>query len=138
MQIIRFMAAVVVLIGAGWSRAETAVLVPVRDNTLYESAAGSLSNGAGSHFFTGRTSQIPTISRRRAVLEFDTNGSVPSGSTVTSVSLTLHMSLTTAGPNLQVMRRVLADWGSAGSDASGQEGAGDAAAVGDATWLHTF
>ncbi len=36
------------------------------------------------------------------------------------------------------MRRVLADWGSAASMAGGNEGAGGAALVGDATWQHTF
>jgi outer membrane biosynthesis protein TonB len=31
-------------------------LSPSKDNTLYEDAAGSLSNGAGQHFFSGNTS----------------------------------------------------------------------------------
>jgi len=140
MQLIRYTirTALVMSISGGLLRADTATLVPAKDNTLYESATGSLSNGAGGHFFTGRTAQSPAISRRRAVLAFDLTGSVPPGSTVTSVSLTLNMSLTITGPVLNEMRRVLADWGSAGSIAGSGQGGGAAAQVGDVTWLHTF
>lgn len=133
-----FAAAVLVLMSAGWLRADTATLVPARDNTLYESATGSLSNGAGNHLFAGRTAQPDSISRRRALLAFDIGAGVPAGSIVTSVSLTLHLSLTTTGPTPQELRRVLADWGSAASMAGSNEGAGGAALPGDATWQHTF
>jgi hypothetical protein len=33
-------------------------LTPSKDNTLYESTTGSLSNGAGQHVFAGRTDVI--------------------------------------------------------------------------------
>jgi hypothetical protein len=29
-------------------------LTPMKDNTLYENSNGSLSNGAGDHFFAGK------------------------------------------------------------------------------------
>jgi hypothetical protein len=66
---------------------------PVKDNTLYEyvPADGDLSNGIGDYFFAGKTGMGYI---RRAVLAFDIAGSVPPGSTITSVSLTMHMSRT--------------------------------------------
>lgn len=129
---------VIALLMTGSLRGDTATLVPVRDNTLFESATGSLSNGAGNHLFAGRTAQPASISRRRALLAFDVSAAIPPGSVVTSVSLTLHLSLTSTGPTPQQMRRVLADWGSGASMAGGNEGAGGAALAGDATWQHTF
>ena len=40
------------------SLADLAVLTPVKDNTLYESTTGSLSNGAGDWFWRSRMSWI--------------------------------------------------------------------------------
>ncbi len=108
-----------------------------KDNTLFQSAAGSLSNGAGQYFFVGRTAQ-PSDSLRRGVLAFDIAGNVPAGATIISVSLRLHMSKTVAGPETVVLRRLLGNWGEGTSDANGQEGPGTTAATNDATWLHRF
>ncbi len=111
-----------------------AALRPVKDNTLYESDTGALSNGAGDHLFAGRTRQR---ANRRALLAFDV--AVPEGATLDSVRLTLHMSRTVGtGGDAVALHRVLADWGEGASDAPGNEGAGTAAATDDATWIHTF
>ena len=40
---------------AGAAFAETVMIEASQDNTLYESAQGSLSNGAGESLFVGRT-----------------------------------------------------------------------------------
>jgi hypothetical protein len=118
---------------------ELSVIVPAdRDNTLYESATGALSNGSGEHFFVGRTAQPPPDSIRRGLIWFDIVGIVPPGSTITGASLTLHCSWAIAGERDVELRRVLADWGEGASDAAGAEGSGAPAAPGDATWLHTF
>lgn len=108
---------------------------PEKDNTLYQSTGGSLSNGAGQHMFSGRTA---TGSRRRAIMQFDVDGAVPAGSTITSVVLTLYMSRTTAAVQTHTLRRVNASWGEGTSDAGGEEGAGAPSTPNDATWLHRF
>lgn len=113
-------------------------LPSVRDNTLYESATGALSNGAGEHFLAGRTAQTPPNSIRRGLIRFDIAGNIPPGSTIDSVSLTLHCSSATPGAQDVGLHRVPADWGEGNSDAPGSEGSGTTAAPGDATWLHRF
>ena len=112
-------------------------LPPVKDNTLYQDVNGTLSNGAGEHFFAGTTG---TSFLRRGVIAFDIAGNIPAGSTVSAVTLRLHMSRTnfTAGPETIELHRLLADWGEATSDATGNEGGGAAAIAGDATWVHRF
>ncbi len=67
--------------------ATTVTLEPVKDNTLIESSSGSVSNGAGTNFFSGRTGQPQGSAIRRAVIAFDVSGSIPAGSTITSVTL---------------------------------------------------
>ena len=112
-------------------------LPTVKDNTLYQDINGNLSNGAGEHFFAGSTG---TSSLQRGVIAFDIAGNIPAGSTISTVTLRLHMSRTNfiAAPETIELHRLLADWGEATSDAAGEEGGGAAAIAGDATWLHRF
>ncbi|TDI71430.1 MAG: T9SS type A sorting domain-containing protein [Bacteroidetes bacterium] len=113
------------------------VLTPNKDNTLYESATGALSNGAGEHLFVGQTN---LGFRRRILLSFALESAIPSGAEIDSVQLTLHMSRTPLGANARrvSIHRVLADWGEGSSDALFNEGSGTAATPDDATWVHTF
>ena len=115
------------------------VTVPCdRDNTLYESTTGALSNGAGSTMFAGRTNQ-PSNSRRRALVHFDLAAAVPPGSTITAVSLTLNASqVSSVTPQAVALHRALADWGEGASNAGDPGGSGALAAAGDATWKHRF
>ena len=111
-------------------------LVPAKDNTIYENAAGSLSNGSGEYLFVGNNGQNLT---RRALLAFDlTNGEIPAEATIENVSLVLHMSRTSSGTQMVELHRVTQNWGEGMSDADGNEGGGAAATPGDATWVHTF
>lgn len=112
-------------------------LEPIKDNTLYESTAGELSNGAGQHFFVGRTNQ-PANSIRRALVAFDVAGNIPANSTILTVTLTLNMSQTTSTAHTVSLHRVTADWGEGTSVATGNEGGGAPSTTGDATWLHRF
>jgi len=120
---------------AGTARADVVVIGASRDNTLYESPTGALSNGAGEHFFAGKTGEGKI---RRGLIRFDVAGALPPGSAITGVTFTLYMSKTQAGPQPVALRRVLKDWGEGASNAAGDEGAGAPASPGDATWLHTF
>ncbi|MFQ5462531.1 MAG: DNRLRE domain-containing protein [Phycisphaerae bacterium] len=105
------------------------------DNTLYEDAEGSLSNGAGQHLFAGLTSRELF---RRGVLFFDVAGGIPAGAQITSVVLRLSLSRTASDEPREIgLHRLLSAWGEGASAAEGTEGAGAAAATGDATWLHT-
>jgi hypothetical protein len=122
--------------------AEDVVLIPARDNTLYEIAQGKpegdtwRSNGAGDYFFAGMTNF--TGEARRGLVAFDITGNLPAGAVVTSVTLTLQMSRAISGPLPVDLHRVTSDWGEGTSDADGNEGIGAPATDGDATWIHTF
>lgn len=118
--------------------ADIAEIGASKDNTLYEDPTGGLSNGAGFVFFTGRSFQDPDVDVRRGLISFDIAGAIPSGSIINSVSLTLHMSRSIAGPQQVALHRVQNNWGESSSIAPGGGGAGGPAATGDATWLHTF
>jgi hypothetical protein len=113
--------------------ADLATLLPSQDNTLFEDQFGTLSNGAGKHMFTGTT-----IGQfiRRGLVKFDLS-SIPAGSIITDVELTMHMSRTINAAEFVDLHRALADWGEGASAAPGEEGGGAPAEPGDATWLHT-
>lgn len=114
------------------------MLWPAQDNTLYESASGALSSGAGPTMFVGRTAQ-PSGSIRRGVLAFDVASAIPAGSIVTDVQLTLHSDQFANVQDESIsLHRVLSAWGEGGSLPPGAGGGGAPASAGDATWLHTF
>jgi spore coat protein A len=118
------------------SEAATVTIPAERDNTLYESATGTLSNGSGEYIFAGKTDQGRI---RRAVIRFDIAGNVPAGSTINSVTLRLNLSRTRQNTQRNTsLHRVLSDWGEGGSNADQNEGQGAPADTGDCTWLHRF
>jgi len=118
--------------------ADTVTIPSTRDNTLYESATGSASNGAGPTMFAGRNA-APSNFRRRALVRFDVSGAIPAGSTITSATLTLNMSqAATPGGQTIELHRVSADWGEGTSNAGAAGGAGIASTANDATWIHRF
>jgi hypothetical protein len=118
--------------------ADSVDLAALKDNTLYESSNGTLSNGVGEHVFAGRTNQGVGSDKRRVVMAFDIAGAIPAGSKIDSVVLTLHLSKTRTGTSKVVMKRLTRDWGEGISNDSGGEGSGAPATDGDATWKHTF
>jgi hypothetical protein len=117
--------------------AEVITLDAGRDNTLYESATGNVSNGAGPSIFAGRTNQA-TGSIRRGLVWFDVAAAVPAGSTILAARLKLTMSQTTAGAMNVGLHRVSAAWGEGASDGGAAGGTGAPAQAGDATWKHRF
>ncbi len=128
-----FTVLVCALLGVQAVSAETVSIEPCKDTTLY-SEASSQSNGSGQHVFSGRTNFAG--GKRRALLAFDIAGHLPAGAIIDDVVLTLHVSRTGVGPMPVALHRLLLDWGEAGSDAEGGEGAGTTAEPGDATWSH--
>ncbi len=113
----------------------TLTFEPKKDNTLYQSTTGNLSNGAGQHFFAGTTLSGAI---RRGVMAFDVAQSIPPGTVLDSVVVVLHMSRTLSGPLQTGLHRLVADWGEGISDADLEEGGGALSAPGDATWVHRF
>lgn len=114
----------------------TLVLDSGRDNTLFQSAFGDISNGAGEFLFAGHTG-ADTL--RRALIRFDFDpAQLPVDAIITGVTLRLHMSRTISATEAVSLHRVTRSWGEGASDAPLEEGGGTAAEPGDATWLHAF
>jgi len=125
--------------GLGPSLASGAIINinPSKDNTLYEFVPvdGDRSNALGIHLFAGMTAEGFI---RRGVLAFDIAGSIPAGSTITSVSLSMNMSRTISDARTVELHKLLADWGEGTSNANAMEGQGAPATPNDATWRHRF
>jgi hypothetical protein len=125
-------------IGSDLASAATISIMPSKDNTLYEydPADGDTSNALGFHLFAGKTAMGEL---RRGVLAFDIAGSIPAGSTITGVTLSMNMSRTPISVAYPVeLHKLLADWGEGTSQAPGEEGDGAPATPNDATWRHRF
>src|SRR5688500_2760364 len=75
---------------------DTVQLIPSKDNTLYENATGSLSNGAGPTLYAGKTGQNNAYLLRRAVLAFELSA-IPVGSTINRASLTVRLTRAPGG-----------------------------------------
>jgi len=126
------LAASAVLGLAAAARADVVTIGASQDNTIY-SESGAQSNGAGDYFFAGTTRDG---FHRRGLISFDVAGSVPPGSLITNVSLTLYLSRTRTGDQTVSLHRAVAAWGEGTSNAGGEEGGGALATTGDATWTH--
>lgn len=109
-------------------------ITDAKDNTLYEDITGTTSNSLGQYFFSGTTA---STNLRRGLIKFDLSA-IPNCATITSVTLTLHMSKSIAGAKTIQLRKVSQDWGEGTSAASGEEGFGTLAETGDATWVYSF
>jgi hypothetical protein len=123
------------------ARGAVLTLQALKDNTLYESPSGTLSNGAGQFFYAGRTNQGAN-SLRRGVIAFDL-APLPPGSVVTAVTLSLHVSRSNSGASPFSLHPLLANWGEGTSNsANGGAGRGGGDGVSpttnDATWLDRF
>src|SRR5207247_975085 len=122
----------------------TVSLTTSADNTLYQvptaDPSQQLSNGAGQHFYVGETAQGANAIRRGAI-KFDLSA-IPTGSTITSVILTLNVSKTNGLAGNIALHRALMNWGEGASDAGlggvgTGEGDGVQATTGDVTWFFT-
>ena len=99
---------VLALAFAGAAKADTVSLGPKKDNTIYSES--QYTNGGGQHFFVGTTLHNYY---RRSLISFDVSSNVPAGSTIQSVTLQLHMSMTNtlAHATNVSLHRCLAPWG---------------------------
>lgn len=125
---------VVALLACASGSASAAIvsLTPVADNTVLYDVDNERSNGADTGIFVGKTA---LERERRGVLRFDV-ASIPAGSVITNVTLTLRVTRTSAGPEPVNVHRALTQWGEGTSDGSGQGGQGGAPTPGDCTWTY--
>lgn len=108
-----------------------------KDNTLYQSTTGSLSNGQGIFVFAGRTNEVSDF-LRRGVVAFNLS-SIPPNATVLDVSLNLYLvKMGPVAPGNITVNKALRDWGEGNSNAGSPGGHGASAQTNDTTWLHNF
>ena len=107
-------------------------LAPSRDATLYEHAGGEVASSAGSTNFVGMTNRREL---RRMLIAFDFS-SLPAGREVVGVTLEMRMSKSASGGFDVSLHRVTSAWAEGAAAASGMEGKGTDAGMGDPTWLH--
>jgi hypothetical protein len=121
------------------SMADSVLLTPAHDNTLYEDSGGALSNANGLTFIAGTTQSRDA--KRRGLVQFDVS-SIPAGSTITGVDLQLFcegQSAANSTPAVVSLHRALASWGEGTSVATpDHEGGGAPSTTNDATWIHRF
>ena len=116
----------------------TLSIFPSKDNTLYEIADGSLSNGSGQNLYSGRTGGMAGNAIRRAVLAFDVAAVLPGAATILGAEIQMYCSRGNGGSQPATFYRLTSDWGEGGSNAGNPGGAGSPSQPGDATWQHTF
>jgi len=115
--------------------ADTAVLTPAADGTLFEPLPGNglASSGSGQFLYSGKTN---TLKLRRALVRFDFS-SIPAGATITSVSLQVQLSRAVGGPRDMGLYLCAAPWGEGVSDGGDPGGRGASPETGDVTWDHS-
>ncbi len=131
---------------AGHLLASTVTITSSHDTTIFK-LNGSNSLGGGIGMFAG-TDGNGADGDHRALVSFDIAGSVPAGSTITSVTLGLTLGMVAGGagtagsgdptPREIDLHKVTTAWGEgtagAGTTQIGGTGQGFAAGTGDATW----
>ncbi|MGQ0627303.1 MAG: DNRLRE domain-containing protein [Phycisphaerales bacterium] len=116
--------------------ATTVTVGASKDNSLYQTATGTLSNGVGQGIVVGTGNQ--NTLRRRGVLAFDLSA-VPANATITSARLRLVLGVNgdTAARTIN-LHRLTGNWGEGTSNAPQSEFAGATSTTNDATWIHRF
>jgi hypothetical protein len=104
-------------------------VTPMIDNTMFRDS--DVSNGLGEFIFTGNTNKDV---KKRALVKFDLTETVPEGTTVDSVSLTLIPTKVKPGSTEVEVFILTTEWGEGTSKAEDGDGKGAPATKDDATW----
>lgn len=112
----------------------TVSLSPIMDNSIFSEQTGNAS-GAGRLYI----GQNNAGNNRRALLQFDLS-SIPAGSVITSVSLSINVDQAPPGSTVstQNLHPITTAWGEGLSNGSGGGGVGATAVAPDATWLNAM
>ncbi|MBL0039688.1 MAG: DNRLRE domain-containing protein [Xanthomonadales bacterium] len=126
------MLAFAVIVASGAARADTLMLEPVADATLFQISAGDpeTADSQGPHLFVGRIAQGL---RRRALLRFDL-GALPAGAIIDSARLELSVSRTISGSVNVNLHRMTSAWTEGSADAGTPGGQGTTPGTNDPTW----
>lgn len=118
-------------VGSCAALADTIVLSPANDTTIFN--ADARSNGAGPFLWCGRTRASGNNTVSRSLVRFDLSV-IPAGATITDarMSMMLESGASGSGTQTHTLHRLTSDWGE-GPTVSFQ-GSGAAALPGDATW----
>jgi len=117
-----------------FSQTVTKTLKPAKDNTVFNDPDFIKSNGSGDFLFSGKN-DLGFL--RRALIQFNFS-SIPLSASIDSAVLKLTVSKSIFNDASASLYKLNSDWGEGNSDAPAQEGKGDTALVGDATWWETF
>lgn len=126
---------IAVLIGGTslFAQSITVVHTAAKDNSIFQEIENS--NGAGIGLFAGATAASNNGAPRRALVYFDLSG-IPTGSTVTDVTLQMYCTRARAVVAAVRLHKLNASWGEGTSNAGTEfDGVGTTATTGDATWL---
>jgi hypothetical protein len=112
--------------------AVTVSLQPIQDTSIY--SENDNNNGLG-FLYAGETAASANFALRRALMQFNVAGSIPAGSTIDSVTLTLTLTKNgAAGTAAFSLNPLLAAWSAGTSSGSGL---GGAPTPGSATWNYS-
>jgi uncharacterized repeat protein (TIGR01451 family) len=117
----------------------TVSLTPVKDNSLIEYQSPQYSGGASSTLFVGV--EHFSLTRMRGLVDFNVAGSIPAGSTINSVTLTVTIELTnsttTVTPTVE-LHDVLQNWGQGTGVPTAFMPPFASTTTNDTTWTNTF
>ena len=123
----------VALAATASAQRQTVTILCNEDATLYEDAAGQLTNDGGSSLFAGKNAFGEV---RRALLKFPMTA-IPANAVVVEARLTLGLIQTTSLNQDPIsVHRVSSAWTEGTTAASSPGGAGTTAATGDTTWVY--
>jgi hypothetical protein len=121
------------------ANAASVSILPTKDNTIFENVPNN-SGGGAAGIFSGNNN---TPSKRRGLIAFDVAGSVPAGSVIIGVELSMYLANAPNTNNQTIgLHRMLLNWSENSADTSSPAiagaGNGVAALAGDATWNENF
>ena len=117
----------------------TAVLGASKDNTIFDNVPNN-SGGGAAGLFSGTNN---STQKRRGLIALNISGSVPAGSTITGVELSMYLANAPNTNNQTIgLHRLSVDWGENTADTSSPAvtgaGNGVTALPNDATWNENF
>lgn len=122
--------------------ASSMISIPAsQDGTIYSESTGN-GNGAGVQMVAGNAASVMSVPMgvRRALMEFDVAGNLPSGASVTAASLQLRCTFTASmnpiGSRTFNLHRLTSGWTEGASNAF-SAGSGTSATGGDVTWAQS-
>lgn len=127
-------AALLSLLSAASALADTQTFTAVKDATIYSESVNK-ANGGGQTIQVGRTGSGGGSNSRRGLIQFNTS-SIPAGSVITSVTLTLRVEQTGGVSQAITLHRLTQDWNEGPSTAPPTGGLGAAAQATDVTWQY--